>query len=83
MAKANVFVLIEASSVCEGERRLGDVFIGTNVWWAESEFLLLCHFFISLVIIFMSLCIVLGTFSTSGEEIICIACLWTCGKSMY
>ena len=28
-------------------------------------------------------CIVLGTFSTSGEEIICIACLWTCGKSMY
>ena len=53
MAKANVFVLIEASSVCEGERRLGYVFIGTNVWWAESEFLLLCHFFISLVIVFM------------------------------
>ena len=45
MTKANIFVLIKTSSEDERERRLQDVFIKTNVWWAESEFFLFCYFF--------------------------------------
>ena len=53
MTKANIFVLIKTSSEDERERRLQDVFIKTNVWWAESEFFLFCYFFISLLIFFL------------------------------